>query len=646
MGITIMKKLASFILALSTLLSCVSMTAFADDTPKPANVDEAVYAQLLRNKWECDQNSDGIITDEELSQATRLRLDLTDITDLSWLTKMPACCYLSFENGTLTDFSVLKDLPALDSLHMTSVPITDISFMKDLDLESCWFYQMDQITPEQRMEVLRFSSPEFWAGTSANIVCYPRDFVDYQLSLADKNIAVFLDGTTSTIYPDERIYGASAGTTTFTVSLDGKDYYTGNITVKETPGAYDSGLHDSRIENFEVGQSNYYNPAQGNENSGLVTLVNGTLYSVRGSELKTVETDVTDYEYVYKRSYSGSYNYADMVLKTDGTLLVNGQPITDIKVKAMREGYYLGENGHIYTIVPEGEVFTTATVTTDSKGWVDNCNPFYVTTDGHMKYYRTDLIGDGQIRVSTGNTNIGEPVSSYSFSSVCYVVDGGRTLYEVDYHTTLSKKKIDDDVISVQLSANGSQVEYTKKDGTVVAIENAGAASGYTDRAKRYLGIDSGTFYIPEYQNRGMEEGEAVFDYYIDQNRTMSLSFLGNYCGLTHVEGEIGETYDTAQEQGYVYFLRTDGSIWRYNLDTQQWQEAVAGTAPVVEPKTIRGDVNADGIFNVSDVVLLQKWLLAVPDTHLADWKAADLCEDNRLDVFDLCMMKRELINK
>ena len=113
-----------------------------------------------------------------------------------------------------------------------------------------------------------------------------------------------------------------------------------------------------------------------------------------------------------------------------------------------------------------------------------------------MKYYRTDLVGDGQIHVSTGNTNIGEPVSSCSFSSVCYVVDGGRTLYEVDYHTTLSKKKIDDDVISVQLSANGSQVEYTKKDGTVVAIENTGAASGYADRAKKYLGIDSGTFYI------------------------------------------------------------------------------------------------------------------------------------------------------
>ncbi|MBQ6942953.1 MAG: InlB B-repeat-containing protein [Ruminococcus sp.] len=58
------------------------------------------------------------------------------------------------------------------------------------------------------------------------------------------------------------------------------------------------------------------------------------------------------------------------------------------------------------------------------------------------------------------------------------------------------------------------------------------------------------------------------------------------------------------------------------------------------------GDVNADGDFTVADVVALQKWLLAVPDTHLANWKAADLCEDERLDAFDLCLMKRELLSK
>lgn len=61
---------------------------------------------------------------------------------------------------------------------------------------------------------------------------------------------------------------------------------------------------------------------------------------------------------------------------------------------------------------------------------------------------------------------------------------------------------------------------------------------------------------------------------------------------------------------------------------------------------SIKGDVNADGKFDIADVVLLQKWILAVPDTKLANWKAGDLCEDDRLDVFDLCLMKRLLTVK
>lgn len=639
-----MKKIISMTFALTMLLSGSTMTAFAEDTPTPADVDEAVYEQLMKNKWICDENSDGIITDEELAKVTQLSINLDNITDLSWLTKAPSCRYLSFENGTLTDFSVLKEMPVLDTLHMIEVPITDISFMKELNLESCWLYKMEQIKPEQRMEVLRFSSPEFWAGTSERIECYPRGLVDYQLSIADGNAAVFLDNTTSTEYSDELIYGVSAGKTAFTVSLDGKDYYTGEITIKENPGAYDPELHKTRIENFEVGQSTYYNP-DSTGNSDIVTLVNGTLYSVRGSEVKIVETDVEDYEHVYKRSYSKSYNYADMVLKKDGKLLVNGEPITDVKVKAMREGFFLGENGYIYTIVPDGKGFTVSIVTTESKGWVDGCNPLYVTTDGSLKYYSTDLIGEGKVRVFTGNTNISEPISACKFSSVCYVVSKTHTLYELSFYDSFTKNKIADDVVSVEISADGSQVEYTKTDGTKEVIENYGSSGGYAYRAKKYLGIDAGGFYIHEYQNRGISENDAVFDYYIDKNRTMSLSFLGNYCGLTNVEGEICGTYDNAQDNGYVYFLRTDGSIWKYNLDTQQWQEAVGGTVPIISER-IKGDVNADGIFNISDVILFKKWLLAVPDTSLTDWKAADMIDDDKLDVFDFCLMRKELLNE
>lgn len=57
-----------------------------------------------------------------------------------------------------------------------------------------------------------------------------------------------------------------------------------------------------------------------------------------------------------------------------------------------------------------------------------------------------------------------------------------------------------------------------------------------------------------------------------------------------------------------------------------------------------KGDCNADGCFTVADVMLLQKWLLAVPDTELKDWRSADLNRDGKLNAIDLCLMKRELL--
>ncbi|MGN0584478.1 MAG: RICIN domain-containing protein [Ruminococcus sp.] len=63
------------------------------------------------------------------------------------------------------------------------------------------------------------------------------------------------------------------------------------------------------------------------------------------------------------------------------------------------------------------------------------------------------------------------------------------------------------------------------------------------------------------------------------------------------------------------------------------------------EIPNVKGDVNADGIFSIADAVLLQKWLAAVPDIKPADLKAADLCEDGKINISDLCVMKHELIS-
>lgn len=64
------------------------------------------------------------------------------------------------------------------------------------------------------------------------------------------------------------------------------------------------------------------------------------------------------------------------------------------------------------------------------------------------------------------------------------------------------------------------------------------------------------------------------------------------------------------------------------------------------EKKLLMGDVNDDGNFGAADIVTFQKWLLAVPDARLRNWKAADFCKDERLDVFDLCLMRKALIDQ
>lgn len=90
-----------------------------------------------------------------------------------------------------------------------------------------------------------------------------------------------------------------------------------------------------------------------------------------------------------------------------------------------------------------------------------------------------------------------------------------------------------------------------------------------------------------------------------------------------------------------------------YNGTEEEWSQITIGLlnekltgATIQYQERIIGDVNADGAFTVSDVVLLQKWLLSVPDTQLADWKAADFNGDQTLNVFDLCQMRYNLLKQ
>ncbi len=60
--------------------------------------------------------------------------------------------------------------------------------------------------------------------------------------------------------------------------------------------------------------------------------------------------------------------------------------------------------------------------------------------------------------------------------------------------------------------------------------------------------------------------------------------------------------------------------------------------------KVTMGDVNMDNQLTIADVVVLQNWLLGKSDASLKYWWLADFCDDDMLDIFDLCLMKKELI--
>jgi len=60
----------------------------------------------------------------------------------------------------------------------------------------------------------------------------------------------------------------------------------------------------------------------------------------------------------------------------------------------------------------------------------------------------------------------------------------------------------------------------------------------------------------------------------------------------------------------------------------------------------VKGDCNDDGEFTVADLVLMQKWLLGANETEIENWRNVDMNYNRKLDVYDLCLLRRMLVEK
>lgn len=83
-------------------------------------------------------------------------------------------------------------------------------------------------------------------------------------------------------------------------------------------------------------------------------------------------------------------------------------------------------------------------------------------------------------------------------------------------------------------------------------------------------------------------------------------------------------------------FMQDSGNDWKLMSDITIPECDIIYSVPSVS--TVQGDVNNDGVCNISDAVMLQKWLIG--NGKLSVWQNGDLCKDNIIDVFDYMIMR------
>lgn len=72
--------------------------------------------------------------------------------------------------------------------------------------------------------------------------------------------------------------------------------------------------------------------------------------------------------------------------------------------------------------------------------------------------------------------------------------------------------------------------------------------------------------------------------------------------------------------------------------------EVLMPDVPPPGPVMIAGDIDGNWELNLTDVVLLQKWILGVPSEKIITLSNADLNSDGVVDIFDLALVKKELL--
>lgn len=644
-----MKKTVSLLTALAMLISANTFSAFADD--KPVDIPDAIYQQLISSS-SYDKNEDKIITDEELNDINALFLDLDGVDSLEFITRMKNIEFLKLSNGEISDFSPLKELPVLDSLILDEMnKLTDISFAKDMELGYFSVIDMPQITDEQKMDVIKFHDADISVGYTAIIGVTPNGLLtsrDRHIEIKDTAIANFENLSE---YNESycRIYGKKAGSTEYVLKYNDKEIYRGKINVSETVPTILPTAEKQPIP--EVIFSNYL--------KGVVILKDNNLYRLKNDSKELVSENVADY--VKMSSYSDKKEciYFETQLNTDGTITINGKPLVtdkDMKFKAIdSNNCCVSENGDVYVIYMKNNEYVLDLIYSGFGQFIEGSDDYFISDKNEVIYI------DAQYEnyKFTGYKTFETGIKNITSSSGNYFIDDNNDLWYVsEYRNTPEANKRAENVKSVEVryyTNSASAESYGYAYGNVHITSDGKAYIAGTNTEVELIPTEDENFrtngmlstFIPSdgapvikgIQMTGSSKYKYINDklYFISHGNTLYLNYLYQKVAIADVDNVITIIYDD-EKNAFIYFTKTDGSVWCYSSADKKFINIFADDA-------VKGDINGDGKFNISDAVLLQKWLLAVPDTKLKGPKMADICKDGSIDVFDLTMMKKMLLS-
>lgn len=342
---------------------------------------------------------------------------------------------------------------------------------------------------------------------------------------------------------------------------------------------------------------------------------------------------------ISKRGYCMA-QYSKFVRPGDVRIAATEQPATNVYISAYKNG--------------EGQVAIVAVNKSDSEyNQVFDIGQNITDVDRYRTSANENLAATLNMNYSGGTFNAQLPAKSVSTFVV--TLNGAATVVEPDENGYYFHDTFEGD--TANWSGHGSsdvalsgRTPY--QGGEALLVQNREKAWNGAEKALSAKVFKAGETYsfsaCAAYLDGDSTQTFKLSLQYTDTDGSTKYANIATAKTIPGQYVQLANPNFTLPENGknFTIYVETESGTENFYID--EVIGAVAGTAidgPTVEIH-IKGDVNADGKFDVADVVLLQKWLLAIPDTHLADWKAADLCEDDRLDVFDLCMMKRELIAK